>query len=184
MLKEEVGSVRNKGFWSIFSVFLHNHASAAKITLRSSLRVGAIAPQQKFTSIYKEKIIDFFWKRKKLEQLFENFWDFFRSKNFRFFRKFPLKFVWKWKILRSKIFDRKIFNWIFNENFDGKNLKISISKSEIFQVEENYFSIYVKNSFDFFFIDPISFPWKDLIFDQKRPWMPLRGAAKKSVSTD
>ena len=57
---------------------------------------------------------------------------------FRKFRKFSLKFVWKWKILRSKIFeifDLKNFHRKLNENFRDRKFSI-FSISKIFNIFE------------------------------------------------
>ena len=93
--------------------------------------------------------------RKNFGRIF--FWD---RKNFNIFQKSSSKIGWKWKILRSKIFeifwDRKIFNWIFNENFRKKSQKIK--KSQISKNLKNFrkvsltFFVFKKNRL-FFFID-------------------------------
>ena len=86
-----------------------------------------------------KKIKNFYWKRKKLEHVEVGIWNFLRSKKIVFFsRKFSLKFVWKWKILRSKfskIFDLKIFenfHWNLYENEKFWDQKI---RSKNFPIE-------------------------------------------------
>ena len=99
---------------SLFGRFYFMHSLRSKILHRSI-----------------KKMSENFWKWKKLEQLFENFWDFFRSKKNRFFRKVSLEFVWKWKNLRSKNFE--IFR---SKKFQKFSLEIEwkwkFSRSKIF----------------------------------------------------
>ena len=98
----------------------------------------AFAPQQNFTSIYTKKMSKTFWKRKKLEQLFENFWKFLRSKKIKNFRSrkisFSYNFQWKFlKFLRSKNFENF---WSQFFSFSYKFKWIFSKKSKIFRSQK------------------------------------------------
>ena len=70
-----------------------------------------------------KKMSEIFWKWKKLEQLFENFWDFFRSKIFENFRSQIFSFSYNFQCFFfrkiSKFFRSKnsiFFHWKLYEN--------------------------------------------------------------------
>ena len=78
-----------------------------------------------------KKIIKKDWLDKKLEQLKVEPWKILRSKKIEKFSKFSLKIQWKWKILRSKIFEN-----FRSQKFQKFSLKIvwkwKILRSKIF----------------------------------------------------
>ena len=111
----------------------------------------AFAPQQNFTSIYKKNERKFL-KMKKVRATFRKFLRFFLDRKISIFRKFSLEFVWKWKVLRSKIFENfrskkfQNFHWKLYEKEIFRDRKFSIfSISKIFK----NFSKSCYNFFDF-----------------------------------
>ena len=107
---------------SLFGRFYFMHSLRSKILHRSI-----------------KKMSEIFWKWKKLEQLFENFWDFFRSKNFRFFSKIFIGICMKMKNFEIENF-RKISISIFFIfiQFPMKILKFLRSKISIFFDLKNF----------------------------------------------
>ena len=77
------------------------------------------------------------------------------------FRKFSLTFVWKWKILRSKIFeifDLKNFHRKLNENFEIENFRFFRSqKFSTFSKSVSNFWYFQKTSNIFFYRSGLNF---------------------------
>ena len=109
----------------------------------------------------------------KMKKVRATFWKFLKIFEIENFRKFSLKFVWKWKFLRSKIFEN-----FRSQKFRKFSLKIvwkwKFSRSKIFEIFRSQkfskifetFSETCSNFFRFqnflmiFFSKCFSFPWR------------------------
>ena len=125
---------RSRKWWGIFVVsdFLWSHlqhfAFNSSWLQNWAFSIAPFAPHGKTTSIYKKKSKSFIeneksWSNLKLAP--ENFWD--RE----IFENFSFEFVWKWKILRSKIsknFRSKKFRNFHWKLYENENRSFSTSK--------------------------------------------------------